>query len=49
LEEAIDLSRDRQILDLEKRIIFKQTLEEKDGVVWTGLIWFRIEKSGGLL
>jgi hypothetical protein len=23
-------------------------LEEQDGIVWTGLIWLRIEVSGGL-
>jgi hypothetical protein len=30
-------------------IILKWILERYDGVVWTGLIWFRIETSGGLL
>jgi hypothetical protein len=25
------------------------TIEREGGVVWTGLIWFRVETSGGLL
>jgi hypothetical protein len=29
--------------------ILKQILERKDGMVWTGSIWFRIGTSGGLL
>jgi hypothetical protein len=30
-------------------IILKWILERKDGIVWTGFVWFRIETSGGLL
>jgi hypothetical protein len=36
-------------LDVGGRIILKWILERHDGVVWTGLIWFRIGTSGGLL
>jgi hypothetical protein len=34
---------------LRGRIILKWILERQDGVVWTGLIWFRIVTSGELL
>jgi hypothetical protein len=30
-------------------VILKLILEKQDGVVWTGLIYFRIGTSGGLL
>jgi hypothetical protein len=30
-------------------IILKWILERQNGVVWTGLIWLKIETSGGLL
>jgi hypothetical protein len=29
--------------------ILKWILERKDGMVWIGLMWLRIETSGGLL
>jgi hypothetical protein len=31
------------------RIILKWILNRQDGRAWTGLIWFRIGTSGGLL
>jgi hypothetical protein len=31
------------------KIILKWMLEKYDGAVWTGLVWFRILTSGGLL
>jgi hypothetical protein len=31
------------------RIILKRIVEKYDEVVWTGLIWLRMETSGGLL
>jgi hypothetical protein len=36
-------------LDISGRTILKRILEKKDGVVWTGLIWLRIETNGRLL
>jgi hypothetical protein len=36
-------------LDVGARIILEWILERYDGVVWTGLIWFRIGTSGGPL
>jgi hypothetical protein len=36
-------------LDIGGRIILKQILEIRDGVVWTGFIWLRIGTTGGLL
>jgi hypothetical protein len=32
-----------------RRIILKRVFEKLNGVLWTGLIWFRIGTSGGLL
>jgi hypothetical protein len=34
--------------DVGEWIILKWILEIYDGVVWTGLIWFWIQTSGGL-
>jgi hypothetical protein len=31
------------------RIILKWMVEKQDGVVWTGLIWLRMDTIGGLL
>jgi hypothetical protein len=36
-------------LDIGGRIILRLILEREDGVVWTGLIWLRLETGGGLL
>jgi hypothetical protein len=36
-------------LDLHGKIKLKWILEKQNGKVWTGLIWLRIETSGGLL
>jgi hypothetical protein len=36
-------------LDIGGRITLKWILAKYDGVVWTGLIWLRIETSGELL
>jgi hypothetical protein len=36
-------------LDLRGRIILKWILERWDGVIWTGLMWLRIETTGELL
>jgi hypothetical protein len=30
-------------------IILKWILDKEVGAIWTGLIWLRIERSGGLL
>jgi hypothetical protein len=35
--------------DVGGRLILNWILEEQNVVVWTGLIWFRIGASGGLL
>jgi hypothetical protein len=35
-------------VDVGGRIISKWVLERQDEVVWTGLIWLRIETIGGL-
>jgi hypothetical protein len=35
-------------LDVGVRMILKWILKRYDEVVWTGLIWLRIETSGGL-
>jgi hypothetical protein len=32
-----------------RRIILKQNFKKQDGRIWTGLIWFRIETSSGLV
>jgi hypothetical protein len=34
--------------DVEWRITVKQVLQKYDGRVWSGLIWMRIGKSGGI-
>jgi hypothetical protein len=36
-------------LGLDERIILKWVFQERDGEVWAGLIWLRIEASGGRL
>jgi hypothetical protein len=41
--------RQKEGQDVGRWIILKWILERKDGMVWTGSIWLRIETSGGLL
>jgi hypothetical protein len=36
-------------IDLDGRIILRRILEKQNGVIWTGLIWFRIGTNGGPL
>jgi len=36
-------------LDVDGRIILKMALIQQDACTWTGVIWLRIETSGGLL
>jgi hypothetical protein len=36
-------------IDVGERIILRWILKRQDEVLWTGLIWFRIGTSGGLL
>jgi hypothetical protein len=36
-------------LGVDGRIILKWVLGNHGGKVWTGLIWFRVEATGGLL
>jgi hypothetical protein len=35
--------------ELDERIILKWIFKERDGQVWTELIWLRIEAGGGCL
>jgi hypothetical protein len=35
--------------DIDRKIILKWIIKTWDGEAWTGLIWFRIGKGGGLL
>jgi hypothetical protein len=36
-------------LGVDGRVIFKMDLKQQDGCTWTGVIWLRIERSGGVL
>jgi hypothetical protein len=38
-----------EIPDADGRIILKSILKKWDDRMWTGVIWLRIETSGGLL